>query len=95
MAVGFFFITTVLRGAVQSLGSKHWEKYGTNPDFCDFQRRHGVMGPKLSTITSSLRSSKLASTEEAQITLQSESTSPLAKDDELEASKQKATGSNM
>jgi steroid 5-alpha reductase family enzyme len=95
MAVGFFFITTVLRGAVQSLGSKHWEKYGNNPDFCDFQRRHGVMGPKLSTILASARrSSKIATTEQAQVTLQSESSSS-QQDEELEASTQRATGSNM
>lgn len=53
MAVGFLFITTVLRGAVQSLGSKHWEKYGNNPEFLEFQRRYGVMGPKLSVFLSS------------------------------------------
>jgi steroid 5-alpha reductase family enzyme len=95
MAAGFFFITTVLRGAVQSLGSKHWEKYGNNPDFCDFQRRHGVMGPKLSTIIAERRSSKLAASEEAQITLQSESASPVVQDEELEGSTQRARGTNM
>lgn len=95
MAAGFFFITTVLRGAVQSLGSKHWEKYGNNPDFCDFQRRHGVMGPKLSTIMAARRSIKLATTKEAQITLQPESSSSqVVQDEELEASTQRATGTN-
>jgi steroid 5-alpha reductase family enzyme len=95
MAAGFFFITTVLRGAVQSLGSKHWEKYGNNPEFRDFQRRHGVMGPKLSSILAERRSSKLAASEEAQITLQSESSSPVVQDEELEAGTQRATGTNL
>jgi steroid 5-alpha reductase family enzyme len=44
--VGLAFIMVVLKGSARSLASKQKEKYGQDPDFCDFQRSHNVFGPK-------------------------------------------------
>ena len=44
--VGLAFITVVLRGSTRSLALKQLEKYGKNPEFCEFYRTHGVWGPK-------------------------------------------------
>jgi steroid 5-alpha reductase family enzyme len=43
---GLAFIMVVLKGSARSLASKQKEKYGQDPDFCDFQRSHNVFGPK-------------------------------------------------
>ena len=42
---GVFFVTIVIRGAITSLGAKQIRKYGSNPDFIEFQRTHGLLGP--------------------------------------------------
>jgi steroid 5-alpha reductase family enzyme len=44
--IGLAFIMVVLKGSARSLASKQKEKYGQDPDFCDFQRSHNVFGPK-------------------------------------------------
>ncbi|KAG7372056.1 DUF1295 domain containing protein [Nitzschia inconspicua] len=44
--VGLGFIMVVLKGSARSLASKQKEKYGQDPEFCDFQRSHNVFGPK-------------------------------------------------
>lgn len=43
---GLAFIMVVLKGSARSLASKQKEKYGQDPEFCDFQRTHNVFGPK-------------------------------------------------
>jgi protein-S-isoprenylcysteine O-methyltransferase Ste14 len=43
---GLGFIMIVLKGSARSLASKQKDKYGQDPDFCDFQRSHNVFGPK-------------------------------------------------
>jgi len=44
--LGYGFITTVLRGSIQSMSNKHWQKYGHIPEYATFRQSHGLMGPK-------------------------------------------------
>ena len=45
-SLGYGFITTVLRGSIQSMSNKHWQKYGHIPEYATFRQSHGLMGPK-------------------------------------------------
>ena len=42
---GLVFITTVIRGAIKSLGAKQMRRYGSNPDFVRFSQTHSLVGP--------------------------------------------------
>jgi steroid 5-alpha reductase family enzyme len=44
--IGFLFLTTILAGATQALEQRHRDKYGLNPEFCEFVARTGVFGPR-------------------------------------------------
>ena len=44
--VGLVFLMTILQGSTRSLSHKHREKYGDQPEFCEFQRSHSIWGPK-------------------------------------------------
>lgn len=44
--IGLIFITLVLKGSTRSLTRKHMEKYGDQPEFCEFQRTHSIWGSK-------------------------------------------------
>jgi steroid 5-alpha reductase family enzyme len=44
--VGVLFITFVLKGSTRSLSLKHIEKYGDQPEFCQFQKTHTIWGSK-------------------------------------------------
>lgn len=44
--IGLTFILSVLRGSTRSLAAKQIEKYGDQPAYFEFQRRHSFWGPK-------------------------------------------------
>lgn len=44
--LGYGFILTVLRGSIQSMSNKHWQKYGHLPEYAIFRQSHGLVGPK-------------------------------------------------
>jgi steroid 5-alpha reductase family enzyme len=45
-SLGLLFLSMVLKGAVQTLGAKHWRKYSQNPAFVEHRRTHTIFGPK-------------------------------------------------
>jgi len=44
--LGYVFILAVLRGSIQSMDNKHWQKYGHEPFYAVFRQGHGLLGPK-------------------------------------------------
>jgi steroid 5-alpha reductase family enzyme len=44
--VGLVFLMVILQGSTRSLTHKQREKYGDQPEFCEFQRSHSIWGPK-------------------------------------------------
>jgi steroid 5-alpha reductase family enzyme len=44
-STGMVFISIVMMGAIRSLGSKHYRKYGSSIDFLEFRRTHTFFGP--------------------------------------------------
>jgi steroid 5-alpha reductase family enzyme len=51
--LGISFITIVMRGAIEALGTKQNRKYGNIPDFLEHRRSHGLLGPKVDVLHSS------------------------------------------
>ena len=43
--VGLIFILMVMKGAIDSLSSKHRRKWGHDHDWLEFKRTHSIMGP--------------------------------------------------
>lgn len=48
---GLMFILMVMKGAIDSLSSKHMKKWGHDHDWLEFKRTHSIMGPiRVSTV---------------------------------------------
>jgi steroid 5-alpha reductase family enzyme len=43
--VGLIFILMVVKGAIDSLSSKHMRKWGHDDEWLDFKRTHSILGP--------------------------------------------------
>jgi len=42
--VGLLFLLVVMKGAIDSLASKHMKNYGLDEDFLEFRQRHNILG---------------------------------------------------